>query len=64
MQAGRKREVAVMKGTTTPMKVKRRMMLVPALAKHELMIRRDGKHNTHVITHHGKVFFGRKGRKG
>lgn len=53
-----------MKVMTTPIKGKRRLTLVPALAKHELMIRRDGKHNTHVMTHHGKVFFGRKGRKG
>lgn len=53
-----------MKGMTTPLKRTRRMTPIPALAKHELMIRRDGKHNTHVMTHHGKVFFGRKGRKG
>jgi len=53
-----------MKAMTTPTKVKRRMLRGAALAKHELMIRRDGKHNTHVITHHGKIFYGRKGRKG
>lgn len=33
------------------------------LAKHELMIRRAANHNAHVITPHGKVLAGRKGRK-
>jgi len=32
--------------------------------KHELMIRRAGNHNLHVITPHGKIQTGRKGRKG
>lgn len=32
------------------------------LGKHELMIRRAANHNAHVITPHGKVQAGRKGR--
>ncbi|MBC7963924.1 MAG: hypothetical protein H7Y05_13395 [Steroidobacteraceae bacterium] len=32
--------------------------------KHELVIRRAANHNAHVITPHGKVQAGRKGRKG
>ena len=30
--------------------------------KHELMTRRATNHNAHIITHHGKVMVGRKGR--
>jgi hypothetical protein len=30
--------------------------------KHELIIRRATSHNVHIITHHGKVMVGRKGR--
>ena len=32
--------------------------------KHELMIRRAANHNVHIITPHGKIQAGRKGRKG
>ncbi|WP_136515976.1 hypothetical protein [Geomonas edaphica] len=32
------------------------------LAKHEMMIRREPNHNVHVITPHGHVQSGRKGR--
>jgi len=32
--------------------------------KHELMLRRAANHNVHVMTAHGKIFAGRKGRKG
>lgn len=34
------------------------------MRKHELMTRREPNHNVHVITHHGKVYSGRKGRTG
>lgn len=34
----------------------------PMLHKHETMLRRATNHNVHVITHHGKVQIGRKGR--
>ncbi|MBU5638988.1 hypothetical protein KOM00_19900 [Geomonas sp. Red69] len=30
--------------------------------KHEMMIRREPNHNVHVITPHGKIHSGRKGR--
>lgn len=50
-----------MKGTMLPTKMPRRMM-VPMLTKHEHMIRRATNHNLHVITHHGKMQIGRKGR--
>ncbi len=39
-----------------------RRMAVPG--KHELMLRRAANHNVHVITPHGKIVAGRKGRKG
>lgn len=32
-------------------------------SKHELMLRRAGNHNAHLITPHGRVQAGRKGRK-
>jgi hypothetical protein len=32
--------------------------------KHGLMIRRAANHNAHVLTPHGKIQAGRKGRKG
>jgi len=32
--------------------------------KHALMIRRAANHNVHVMTPHGRIFAGRKGRKG
>jgi len=34
------------------------------LLKHDLMLRRAVNHNVHVITPHGKVQLGRKGRSG
>ena len=30
--------------------------------QHELLMRREPNHNIHVITHHGKIQVGRKGR--
>ncbi|GAM09568.1 hypothetical protein OR1_01848 [Geobacter sp. OR-1] len=53
-----------MKGTMMPMTTARPKNAVPMLAKHERMIRRAANHNLHVITHHGKVMVGRKGRTG
>ncbi len=53
--------VALMKGMMPPVKVLR-MMVMPKTAKHEMMIRRAPNHNLHVMTHHGKVTIGRKGR--
>lgn len=39
-------------------------MMPVMLAKHEKMIRFEPNHNVYVITHHGKMMLGRKGRKG
>lgn len=41
----------------------RKTMKTAMPGKHELMIRRAGNHNLHVITPHGKIQVGRKGRK-
>lgn len=35
-----------------------------AIDRHELMMRRTTNHNVHMLTPHGKVQLGRKGRKG
>jgi hypothetical protein len=45
------------------MMMKRGNKLPVMQTKHELMMRREPNHNVHVITHHGKVQVGRKGRK-
>lgn len=39
-------------------------MKMSEAGKHELLLRRAGNHNAHIITPHGKVLAGRKGRKG
>ena len=51
----------MMKTMVLPPKMTRRTVM-PMLNKHEQMIRRATNHNLHVITHHGKVQIGRKGR--
>jgi hypothetical protein len=57
-----------MKGTKktqmqTPRPQIRTMKSMPIdRAHHELLIRRSTNHNVHVITPHGKVQLGRKGR--
>jgi hypothetical protein len=53
-----------MRGMKRPVMNQRRMMRVTMLGKHELMIRRAANHNAHVITPHGKLEAGRKGRRG
>lgn len=52
-----------MRGMKRPMKRARRMTQMTMPGKHEQMIRRAANHNAHVITPHGKVQAGRKGRK-
>lgn len=42
--------------------MKARPVITAMPGKHELMIRRATNHNVHIITHHGKVMVGRKGR--
>lgn len=59
----RKKEVATMKAMTpgTMMPRQRTSAALKTLIgkKHRMM----ANHNVHVITHHGKVMVGRKGRK-
>jgi hypothetical protein len=45
---------------TTP----RKMMLLSMIDRHKIMLRRSANRNAHIITPHGKVMTGRKGRKG
>jgi hypothetical protein len=42
----------------------RQSMKMAMPGKHELMIRRAANHNVHIITPHGKIQAGRKGRIG
>jgi len=51
-----------MKRIPLPVTKPRPKTMIPMLAKHELMTRRATNHNVHIITHHGKVQIGRKGR--
>lgn len=57
-----------MRETKMPMAPKRNVEMehgsknAAMLAKHEMMIRREPNHNAHVITPHGKIQGGRKGR--
>ncbi|KAF0216300.1 MAG: hypothetical protein FD174_3754 [Geobacteraceae bacterium] len=53
-----------MRGTKSPTIMSRRMARMAMHGKHELMIRRAVNRNAHVITPHGKILAGRKGRKG
>ena len=45
--------------TVTP-----RGMLLALLDRQKMMMRRSANRNAHIITPHGKVMAGRKGRKG
>ncbi|WP_460595251.1 hypothetical protein [Geomonas sp. Red276] len=57
-----------MKGMKKPTEPKKKLTtehatftpIVPK--KHEMMMRREPNHNVHVITAHGKIQAGRKGR--
>lgn len=51
-----------MKGMKLPNTTPKPRGMTPMLAKHEQMIRRAANHNVHIITHHGKIMVGRKGR--
>lgn len=59
-----------MKGSKPQTTPKRKMMdehsskPPVAMTKHDQMIRREPNHNVHVITHHGNIQSGRKGRTG
>jgi hypothetical protein len=52
-----------MKGMTTRTMMPPRRRVTPIMiARHELMTRHTPNHNVHMITPHGKVMSGRKGR--
>lgn len=51
-----------MKTMTTRTMIVRRRMTAPMKSKAGVTMRRTPNHNVHVITHHGKVMAGRKGR--
>jgi hypothetical protein len=59
-----------MKGIKPPTTPNRKMMdehaskPPVAMSKQDQMIRREPNHNAHVITHHGNIQSGRKGRNG
>lgn len=51
-----------MRATKDPKMMKRRAMQLVAIGKHEQLIRRTINRRAHVITPHGKIMAGRKGR--
>ncbi|HTG80715.1 MAG TPA: hypothetical protein VL949_02160 [Geobacteraceae bacterium] len=53
-----------MRGMKRPESGERQMKRMATLGRHELMIRRSANKNVHVITPHGRVQAGRKGRRG
>ncbi len=53
-----------MKAMTTRTMMSRRRMNAAMKAMTGKKLRMTPNHNVHVITHHGKVMLGRKGRKG
>lgn len=57
------REVKTMKTMPRPTTTTKRTT-TPAIGKATRILRRAGNHNAHVITHHGHVLIGRKGRTG
>ncbi len=50
-----------MRGMKRPKMTGREMRMI-AVSKHELLLRRTANHRAHVITAHGKIISGRKGR--
>lgn len=53
-----------MRETRRPTMKPRRMMKMALTGKGGMVLRRSANHNAHIITPHGKVQSGRKGRKG
>jgi len=53
-----------MRDMKRPVVKPQRTMKMSEAGKHGQMLRRAGNHNAHIITPHGKVLAGRKGRKG
>lgn len=59
----RGKEVATMKAMTTRTMLPRRRMSAAMKTLMGKKLRMTPNHNVHVITHHGKIMIGRKGRK-
>lgn len=53
-----------MRGMNRKMTMPRWMMLMAMVDRHKMMMRRSVNRNAHIITPHGKLVAGRKGRKG
>ena len=53
-----------MRGMKRTMMMRRGMMVMTMLDRHKMMMRRSTNRNAHIITPHGKVMAGRKGRNG
>ena len=53
-----------MRGMKRTMMVPRGMMLMAMLDRQKMMMRRSTNRNAHIITPHGTLMSGRKGRKG
>jgi hypothetical protein len=53
-----------MRAMKRTMTIPRVMMLMAMLDRHKMMMRRSTNRNAHIITAHGRVTAGRKGRNG
>lgn len=62
--SGERKEVAVMRTMKETRAMQRAMRRLASPGKHETMLRRAVNHNVHMLTPHGKIVAGRKGRKG
>ena len=56
--------VNIMRAMKETKGIRKAMRRLAVPGKHELMLRRAANHNVHMLTPHGKIFAGRKGRKG
>jgi len=53
-----------MRDLNRKMTTRRGMKSMAMLDRHKMILRRSTNRNAHIITPHGKVMAGRKGRKG
>ena len=53
-----------MRDMNRKMTLPRGILLMALLDRHKMMMRLSANRNAHIITPHGKVVTGRKGRKG
>jgi len=58
------KEVAKMRDLSRKTPKPRQTVVITMLDRHKLIMRRTTNRNAHIITPHGKVVAGRKGRKG